>query len=170
MIKLSISGIVKKIEGVVVTIETDGELNQVRFYSAQDLKKIAVEQKIRFYAEIDENLDIYGYFSKSVRKFVAQFESVSGVGRRGAMAIYNTLTEQGMSMNDICYEISARNVMMLSKIPGLNIKCAQRIIDSLQSTIMSFHDNGADGQKTLLNEAKEMLLSLGFCNQISIMR
>ena len=162
MIKLSMAGIVKQIDNDTVTIDTDGELNQVIFYSLQDIKSIKVGQNIKFYAEISEELGIYGYFSRNVRLFVSQFESVPGIGRKAAMQIYNTLTERGMSMNDICFEISARNVMLLNTIPAIGPKSAQRIIDSLQNSIIAFSDSETKENSNLLIEAKEILLSLGF--------
>lgn len=162
MIKLSMAGIVKQIDNDTVTIDTDGELNQVIFYSLQDIKSIKVGQNIKFYAEISEKLGIYGYFSRNVRLFVSQFESVPGIGRKAAMQIYNTLTERGMSMNDICFEISARNVMLLNTIPAIGPKSAQRIIDSLQNSIIAFSDSETKENSNLLIEAKEILLSLGF--------
>lgn len=166
MVKLTISGNVKQIEDNIVTIDTDGELNQVIFYSFQDIKSIKVGQNIKFYAEINadcnDEVRIFGYLSKIVRLFVAQFESVPGVGRKTSMLIYDTLTEQGMSMNDICFEISAGNVTLLSTIPGIGSKAAQRIIDSLQNSIIAFSDSETKENSKLFDEAKEILLSLGF--------
>lgn len=166
MIKLSMAGMVKQIDNNTVTIDTDGELNQVIFSSLQDIKSIKAGQNIKFYAEIInevlEELVIYGYLSKNVRLFVSQFESVPGVGRKCAMEIYNTLTERGMSMNDICFEISAGNAALLSTINGIGPKAAQRIIDSLQNSIIAFSDSKTKQNSNLLVEAKEILLSLGF--------
>lgn len=166
MIKIFISGIVNKINDSIVEINTDGEINKVVFYSKQDIMSMNIGQKINFYAEIvgrdDNDEDIYGYLSKNVRLFVEQFECVPGIGRKTAMDIYNNLTEKGMSMKSICLEIASKNVILLETI--IAPKCAQRIIDSLNNSIKCFSDSELQSDNSLMLEAKEILLSLGFLN------
>lgn len=166
--RLVITGLVKDInyEKNVIRLDNDGEEVNICILSNREINSIRVGEEIKVYIKIravSEEMNVLGYLSKEVRDFVAQFECVNGVGAKGAMSIYETLISRGMSMKDICFEISVGNSEIFRDIDGIGSKTVQRILATLKDNIIStegISDTVSDNPQ--LVEVVETLKSLGF--------
>ena len=169
---LMISGVVLDMDKTAIKIDNFGNIINVRMIFRSDLDKVQIGQEIKIYIELNEfsvssnTVKWYGFFDKNVRNFISQFEGVSGIGRMGAASIYESLLVNGMSMKDICDEISVGNVELFCKVPGIGEKSAQRIVNSLKNTITypeTYEINtDVSVNNSQVNEAVEILFSLGF--------
>ena len=168
-LKLVINGLVENIdvEKKTIRLNNEGEVIDIEISLEDDIKKIVCGEELKLYIKLRMNLDndifVEGYLEKSKMDFLAQFDCVPGVGPKCISAIYETLTEKGMSMNDICFEISVGNYSVLDGVPGVGEKVAHRIIDTLKDTITvgEISSNLVSDNKQI-GGAVDTLKSLGF--------
>lgn len=172
-LRLVITGVVEDInlEEKIIRLNNEEEVVDVKMILENDIKQMVCGQAIKLYIKIradipDDDLEIQGYLDKSERDFIAQFELHEdgfGVGPKGAASIYETLTAKGMSMKDICFEVSIGNYSVLEGVPGVGAKTAHKIINTLKDVItvgenssILVNDNGQ------ISEAVDTLKTLGF--------
>lgn len=165
-IVLEVSGIVEEIDRSKNRIMFKNgsnifELNMI----GEEIDQLSCNQEVTLNIVIYEAyFDIlYAYISKNVYDFVMQFaSSVSGVGMKAAVRLYDYLSDKGMSREDICFEISNCNNELVKSIPGIGEKCALRIVETLKNKIQLFEDNNEEFQDVRMEEVSQTLKSLGF--------
>lgn len=134
------------------------------------LSRIQVDQEITLYTHLiprEDEIFLYGFFSAAEKELFLMLLSVSGVGPKVAMAILSTLgTNQAESA------IANANVSVLTKVPGIGKKTAQRVILELKDKFKDRVTVPERGDEvTPLNslmahsEAMETLLALGFTQE-----
>jgi len=113
---------------------------------------------------IRENAQIlFGFASEVERDMFEMLITVSGVGPKSAVAILSFYRTDELSRI-----IFNKDDKLLSKVPGLGAKSAQKVIIELQNKILaSFEDDGLgerkmDGNMELITELEDALKSLGF--------
>lgn len=168
-LSLVITGIVEEInfEKETVRFNNEDDIVDIRILLKNDIKKIICGQTIKLYIKFqvdsDDNIEVHGFLDKSERDFIAQFDSVNGIGPKGAASIYETLTAKGMSMRDICFEISIGNYRVLTEAPGIGPKAAQKLIDELKNVITVDENSSILVSDNIqMREAVDTLKSLGF--------
>lgn len=169
---LRISGVVCDIEKRNIQIDNYGNIINIQMIFKRDLEKIQIGQEILLYIESNEffvfsdTIKWNGFLDKNIRDFIVQFENVSGIGTTTAANIYECLSLKGMSMKEICDEISVGNIELFCNIPGMDEKRAQKLVNSLRDTITysEFYESNRDifEQDVQVNEAIKILFSLGY--------
>ena len=130
--------------GVNVSLNTSGSIKEKK-------AKLFVTQIIRE----DANL-LYGFASKNEQKMFDTLLKINGVGPKVALAVCSTFTPETFAKI-----VSAKDVSMLKKVPGIGPKAASRILVELADFIIT----ASDQESNLTNEHLEATLaleSLGF--------
>jgi len=103
----------------------------------------------------DDNQSLYGFQTEQERDFFEQLISVSGIGPKIGMAIMTMFSRK--ELEDKILEGDAKAI---SKVPGLGIKGAQKIILELRGKID--FDQEESSEDSIVRELKEVLKTLGF--------
>ena len=117
------------------------------------------KKKIKFYTFMtikDEIIFLYGFLSREELEIFNQLLSVSGIGPKAAMNILANITHE-----NILSAIANENINLLSSVPGIGQKTAQRLILELKDKINKLDLNISADNKNFL-EAQEALFSLGY--------
>lgn len=108
----------------------------------------------------EDELSLYGFESSAERTAFESLLSVSGVGPKVALA-----TLSALSADDLAAAISTQDVALISSVPGVGKKTAQRIIldlaDKLGAGEVGVRAHG-DVVQAASAEAREALLGMGF--------
>lgn len=161
------------IKGTLEEMEADSivvvnhEIAYKIYASAQivnQLPKIGSMVKIYIHMNVKEDdISLYGFFTKQERNLYRKLISVSGVGPKAAMGLLSVHTS-----NDIIWAIVAEDIKALTKGPGVGKKMAQRIIlelkDKLNLQESQFTENlGKTSNKVnIKDEAANALIALGY--------
>ena len=117
------------------------------------------KKKIKFYTFMtikDEIIFLYGFLSREELEIFNQLLSVSGIGPKAAMNILANITHE-----NILSAIANENINLLSSVPGIGKKTAQRLILELKDKINKLDLNISADNKNFF-EAQEALFSLGY--------
>ena len=117
------------------------------------------KKKIKFYTFMtikDEIIFLYGFLSREELEIFNQLLNVSGIGSKAAMNILANITHE-----NILSAIANENINLLSSVPGIGKKTAQRLILELKDKINKLDLNISADNKNFL-EAQEALFSLGY--------
>lgn len=167
--RMTVIGVVEEInyESGDIIFNNDGELLNIIMLKS-DIINCNIKQEIKVHIVIDNEWKlIFGYLSKAVRDFLAQFDCGIGLGKKGAGRLYDYCISKGMSMKDICFEVSAGNYDLFTKAPGIGIKTSRRIVETLKDVIVYQEEVDMDCENEHILSAMETLKSLGF-NQSNI--
>ena len=108
---------------------------------------------------------LYGFATEAERRLFRGLLKVSGVGPKIALAILS-----GSSVEDFLRIIEAEDIAMLTRIPGIGRKTAERVIIEMRDSVakLGAGSTGADPapaagtQGAAQSEAFSALLSLGY--------
>ncbi len=102
-------------------------------------------------------MSLYGFASEEERDLFLQLISISGVGPKVALAVLSSLTP------DALREALAReDVGILSSVPGVGKKTAQRLIIELKDKLDLPDLSGTGASPDAIGEARDALLGMGF--------
>ena len=109
----------------------------------------------------EDELSLYGFESVAEKDAFEQLITVSGVGPKVALA-----TLSALSADDLAGAVAAEDVALLSGVPGIGKKTAQRICLELKDKMgvpeLACCSAGKDRRGGASAEATEALLSMGF--------
>ena len=103
----------------------------------------------------DDNQSLYGFEKEQERDFFEQLISVSGIGPKIGIAMITMF-----SRKELEDKILGGDAKALSKVPGLGMKGAQKIILELRGKID--FEQRESSQDSIIKELKEALKILGF--------
>lgn len=101
----------------------------------------------------------YGFLSKIERDFFEKLIDISGIGPKTALALIGH-----MDLSDLQLAISQSNITVLSKVPGIGKKTAERLVVELKDKTKKMADIpvSASGKKDLFSDALSALVNLGY--------
>ena len=130
-------------------------------------------QQVKIFTHLqirDDRTILYGFATAAERDLFCQLVSVSGVGCQTAIACIDTL-----GLSDLVQAIVTSNINVLSKVPGVGKKTAERIALELRTKLAQWREvagvtvsnnNNAVSPPAEVQEDLEMtLLALGYTNQ-----
>ncbi len=103
----------------------------------------------------EDSNTLYGFISKDEKRVFDTLLKINGVGPKVALAVCSTFTPETFAK-----VISAKDVSMLKRVPGIGPKAASRILVELADFIVS-SDTPKESNRAIL-EATLALESLGF--------
>lgn len=110
-----------------ITVDVNGVGYEVSVPLSMSVKE---DEMVNLYIKTlvrEDDISLYGFKDKEEKNIFTLLKSVSGVGSKTALAIisfYNT--------NDLCSIIISKNSKSLSKVPGIGLKTAERLIVELK--------------------------------------
>jgi Holliday junction DNA helicase RuvA len=124
-----------------------------------------INQEVVFYLTpvIREDAHLlYGFLTQGERDFFNQLNLVSGIGPKTAMALIGHL-----EIADLQMAILHGNVPLLSKVPGIGKKTAERLVVDLRDKLKNDSSStpsvlGFDGAKGVMGDAISALVNLGY--------
>ncbi len=151
-IVIDINGLGYKIFMSQSNIDTIGELH--------DIVKVFTYVKVR-----EDDISIYGFKTQEQLKMFELLISVSGVGSKSALVMLSCIEP-----SDFAIAVISNDVKVLTKVPGIGNKSAQRIILELKDKLKEeqIEEKLKDSSKKLkdnsenINEAISGLMVLGY--------
>lgn len=109
----------------------------------------------------DDGVSLFGFENDAEKNAFELLLTVSGVGPKVALS-----TLSALSADDLAGAVASENVALISSVPGIGKKTAQRIVldlaDKFSAGGHSAADRRAGGSGAALAEATDALLSMGF--------
>ncbi|MCK4859390.1 MAG: Holliday junction branch migration protein RuvA [Candidatus Omnitrophica bacterium] len=161
-----LEGILKEKRGDYAVVDVNGIGYQV-FVSLSSFEKIGVlEKKVKLFIHphfsvsgTSSNFNLYGFITQEERELFKLLISISGIGPRIALTVLSA-----NSGKEFQKAISRGDYQMLTAVPGIGRKTAQRIILELKEKIeISFPEEERDIEKNALRA----LISLGYKRQMA---
>ncbi len=148
-IVIDINGLGYKIFMSQNNIDTIGELH--------DIIKVFTYVKVR-----EDDISIYGFKTQEQLKMFELLISVSGVGAKSALVMLSCIEP-----SDFAIAVISNDVKVLTKVPGIGNKSAQRIILELKDKLKEEQLEENSSKKTKdnsenINEAISGLMVLGY--------
>ena len=148
-IVIDINGLGYKVFMSQNNIDTIGELH--------DIIKVFTYVKVR-----EDDISIYGFKTQEQLKMFELLISVSGVGAKSALVMLSCIEP-----SDFAIAVISNDVKVLTKVPGIGNKSAQRIILELKDKLKEEQLEENSSKKTKdnsenINEAISGLMVLGY--------
>ncbi|HEY5541280.1 MAG TPA: Holliday junction branch migration protein RuvA [Coriobacteriia bacterium] len=109
----------------------------------------------------EDELSLFGFESEAEKESFEQLITVSGVGPKVALATLSALSPEALAQ-----AVAVEDVAMISTVPGIGKRTAQRIILDLKDKLGVVQLGGASARGTgagaMLAETTDALLSMGF--------
>jgi Holliday junction DNA helicase RuvA len=111
----------------------------------------------------EESLTLYGFADAESRDLFGLLQTASGVGPRLALAALAVLQP-----DQLCRALSDGNLTVLTQVPGIGKKSAERLILELRDKVGAVSDVAVAGDRVagtdqrLRSEVSEALVGLGF--------
>ncbi len=126
------------------------------------LSKVRTGQDLFLYTHMhvrEDELSLYGFDSIEEKRLFLLMLSVSGIGPKASLAILSTFTPE-----EIQGAISSENISLLTKVPGIGKKIAQRLVlelkEKFKGPIVTVRNS--PGGHLGNSDALETLLALGY--------
>lgn len=164
-----IEGVVTETEPYIAVVDCGGvgyELNT----SLNTLSRLTVGERARLYVSEcirEDCFDLYGFSTRSERRFFELLIGVSGVGPKAAVSILSSNTPEGLAM-----AIMGGDEKALTVAPGIGKKLAARVILELKDKISrdsgdfklpeGFMAPAPAGESQSLSDAAAALSVLGY--------
>lgn len=129
------------------------------------LGQIGSSIKVHTYFHVREDVQrLYGFVTEEERELFRLLISVSGVGPKVALAMLS-----GSSVEVLKSALANADIAMLTQIPGIGKKTAERValelkekIGAVPSLVAGQDRSGKSKEELLLNDALSALVSLGY--------
>ena len=107
----------------------------------------------------EDDLSLFGFESEEERSLFEHLITVSGVGPKVALAVLSSLKPDALK-----HAIAREDVVLLSSVPGIGKKTAQRLIIELKDKLdlPDLAAGGAGPEPAAAAAARDALLSMGF--------
>lgn len=158
---VGLEGVIEKKEPTLLNLNVNGIIYEV-FVSVNCSSKITDNKIKLFITHIirEDSQSLYGFLDSNEKKLFDTVIKINGVGPKVALAICSTFTPGSFSQI-----VSANDVSMLKRVPGIGPKGASRILVELSGFIID-GDDESNGEASSMLEASLALESLGFKKDI----
>lgn len=145
---------------VVIDCAGVGYEVEVPMSTFYNLPEIGAKVQLLTYMVVREDAQLlYGFGSEQEKSTFKQLLKVNGVGAKSALSILS-----GVSIEDLINAVNLQEVAMLTRIPGIGKKTAERLLLELKD---KFSINGVNGvgiaqPKSATSDILNALLALGY--------
>ena len=168
----SIKGTVAYQAAEYCLVETAGGVGYRVFMPVSQLRALSVGQSVRvltYTAVREDAIQLYGFMTQQYYDLFTLLLSVSGVGPKGALGILGAAKPE-----DFYLAVQSRDIKMLTKLPGIGKKTAERMVLELKDKIGTLESAENDREfaeavngnsdSAAVNEAMAALSALGYSN------
>ena len=138
------------------------------FITAATRSRLKIGEEATLFTHLsvrEDAMTLYGFYSQEEYNVFEQLISVSGIGPKVALGILSAIT-----VDKLCAAIHGQQLTVLTKLPGIGKKSAQRLILELKDKLaagsteeLSFEIEGAPAiSDDTISEATAALVSLGY--------
>jgi len=161
-----LSGILKVKEPTSIVLDVQGIGYEIKIPLSTYEKLPAVEKTCFLYTHLyismnQDEIKLYGFSSLAEKVMFLKLISISGIGPKIGLSVISSL-----NISTIIKAIQQEEDGLLSKVPGIGKKTAQRIIIELKDGIMQFTDLLDASEKTTMDtsfiEVEKALMALGY--------
>ena len=165
---------IKKVDYVAIDINGLAYKIYISLKTFEKLNEIGKDEKLYIFTNVKEdNISFYGFKTQNERELFKELITISGVGPKLAIAILSTFEVQ-----EVIEIVSIDETKIFTKVPGLGLKKAQKIILDLKDKVKklniseSFEEKNKNSQinfnSEILNLKEDLKLaldSLGYQNE-----
>ena len=165
---------IKKIDYVAIDINGLAYKIYISLKTFEKLNEIGKDEKLYIFTNVKEdNISFYGFKTQNERELFKELITISGVGPKLAIAILSTF-----EVKEVIEIVSVDEIKIFTKVPGLGLKKAQKIILDLKDKVKklniseSFEEKNKNSQISFKSEVlilkedlKLALDSLGYQNE-----
>ncbi len=132
------------------------EVPMSTFYN---LPELGVKLQLLTYMVVREDAQLlYGFGTDQEKSTFKQLLKVNGIGAKSALAILS-----GVSVADLASAVSAQDASMLTRVPGIGKKTAERLLLELKDKFAVTGASGVANQpKSASHDVLNALLALGY--------
>ena len=105
---------------------------------------------------------LFGFFSAREREFFRTLLKVNGVGAKIAIAILS-----GLSVEDLSNVVQQKDVLRITKVPGIGKKTAERLILELRDKLSVISGGELNSSGGEIEDAVGALVALGYSDRDS---
>src|SRR5574344_288689 len=120
---------------LVVTSQTAMKISRLESNERRNLRVLSYLQTR------DDGMSLFGFSDEEERQLFLELITVSGIGPKQAMKILS-----GISVHEFITALDGNDVKSLSRVPGLGVKTAQKIILALRDKLVDM-DSAASSSK-----------------------
>ena len=165
---------IKKVDYVAIDINGLAYKIYISLKTFEKLNEIGKDEKLYIFTNVKEdNISFYGFKTQNERELFKELITISGVGPKLAIAILSTF-----EVKEVIEIVSVDEIKIFTKVPGLGLKKAQKIILDLKDKVKklniseSFEEKNKNSQISFKSEVlilkedlKLALDSLGYQNE-----
>ena len=164
-----LTGKLLELDGGSVLVDVAGVAYEVEVSAGvlQTLPRVGEEMRLHTHFVVREDAQLlYGFASKRERELFRAFIKISGVGPKLGLALISALDPQSLSA-----AVRNNDVSMLTKVPGVGKKTAERLMVELKNRMESLTESGAvplnvvsveGADAGVAVEAEDALIALGY--------
>ncbi|MGI6092179.1 MAG: Holliday junction branch migration protein RuvA [Veillonellaceae bacterium] len=140
------------------------------FITASARQKLAIAEDVHLYTYLnvrEDALSLFGFLTHDEYQLFLSLISVTGIGPKVALGILSSVTPA-----QFCLAIASKNLTLLTKMPGVGKKTAERLILELKDKLGNIECESDNEPTTVveepnpcdqvIDEAREVLLALGY--------
>ncbi len=131
------------------------------FMPFPNLSSLAIEHEVLLHTTLvvrEDSLNLYGFLTSSERDIFEILLSISGIGPRTALAILSTL-----SLDSLRNAVVSERAEILSRVPGIGKKSAQKILIELKDKLKLGLDTAPVADfDDLSTDVVDALVALGY--------
>jgi Holliday junction DNA helicase RuvA len=131
------------------------EVPMSTFYQLPELNQ-PITLMMHYVVREDAHL-LFGFATERERSAFRQLLKVNGIGAKSALAILS-----GLSVEDLANAIALQEVGLLTRIPGIGKKTAERLLLELKDKFLPDAISLPSGSKAIGNDVLNALLALGY--------
>lgn len=151
---------VKALDYACIDVNGVGYILYIPFKTYEALNELNSTEKLYVHMHVKEDdIRLYGFKTLNERNLFRKIITVSGIGPKIGLAILSVYTP-----NELITIISSEAAKLLSKVNGLGIKKAQKLIIELKDKVDSMLDENVEvfTNYIIKSEVKQALEALGY--------
>lgn len=162
-----LAGVLEQIDKNHVVLDVNNVGYHVNVPTATLSRLPGAGQQIKLYTHQvvrEDDISLYGFLTKEERGLFRILLSVSGIGPKASMTMLSAFP-----IDQLVTAITQANVELLSSVPGIGQKTAQKIVLELKEKIAKAYSIkpsemalGISGDQPVVSEAISALITLGY--------
>jgi Holliday junction DNA helicase RuvA len=162
-----LNGILEHIDKNHVVVDVNGVGYKVFLPTAAlaHLPKVGEKMKLFTYQVVrEDDLSLYGFLTKEERSLFTLLLTVNGIGPKVSLSILSAYP-----LDKIVSAITQGNATLISSIPGIGSKTAQKLIIELREKVAKAYaikpsemTGGLPGNEVIISDAISALIALGY--------
>ena len=110
----------------------------------------------------EDDMSLYGFLDTTEREVFEQLLTVSGVGPRAGLALLSKLTAE-----ELAGAVATEDIRTLTKVPGIGLKTAQRMVLELKEKLKTLGYNTTVGRLAATDGVQKKNTNIGLIEDVS---